>query len=36
MVTVSSMDFLYDIAMVAAGVLTFALLLLSIDLLDRA
>lgn len=30
------MDFLYDIAMVATGVLTFAVLLVSIDLLDRA
>lgn len=30
------MDFLYDIAMVALGVAVFAVLLLSIDLLDRA
>ncbi len=30
------MDVLYDLAMVALGVLVFAVLLLSIDLLDRA
>ena len=30
------MDLLYDLVMVATGVLVFAVLLLSIDLLDRA
>jgi hypothetical protein len=30
------MDFLYDLVMVAVGVLVFAVLILSIALLDRA
>jgi len=30
------MDFLYDLVMVATGVIVFAALLVSIDLLDRA
>ena len=30
------MDLLYDLVMVATGVLVFAVLLVSIDLLDRA
>lgn len=30
------MDFLYDIAMVVLGVVCFAVLIVSIDLLDRA
>ena len=34
--TVTSMDFLYDLVMVGLGVLVFAVLIVSIDLLDRA